>query len=365
MSSNANGNGNGNGNENENGSNSPTGWTGSTGTNSSNPDANVLPNTDNQGAVNQWSYTQGNVVINSNVFIPNSDTIANIILNQTITGPGYVVTNQQGIAENGNVLTNTDFITTSNLTVDVLGDFDGVVSTGYDDSSVTGNLVAQIRTYAQDILCEDFHNKGSIDDYSALFTAAAKIANESKQMKLDIDIDGFDDFAQAADDLSALFVSFTQKLQTVNIIDDTDFLTAVLNALRKIANLSNVFGKFKDTILLTSTIRIPQSAHTTSLILSNVMAEVSCAMNYINHFVNPVNIMPQANLSVQDKGIITKAVETIDSWNVLCEQGVTIALSHDTDIQYINQANADLKTKTNLLKNATSTLKAKLLALTT
>lgn len=350
-------------NENNSGSNSPN--VDSTGTNSSNPDvnANVLPTTDSQGAVNQWSYTQGNVVVNSNVFIPNSDTIANIILNQTITGPGYVVTNQQGIAENGNVLTNTDFNTTSNLTVDVLGDFDGVVSTGYDDSSVTGNLVAQIRTYAQDILCEDFHHKGSIDDYNALFTAAAKIANESKQMKLDVDVEGFENFAQAADDLSALFVSFTQKLQTVNIIDDTDFLTAVLNALKKIANLSNVFGKFKDTILLTSTIRIPQSAHTTSLILSNVMAEVSCAMNYINHFVNPIDIMPQANLSVQDKGIITKAVETIDSWNVLCEQGVTIALSHDTDIQYINQANTDLKTKTNILKNATNTLKAKLLAL--
>ena len=73
-----------------------------------------------------------------------------------------------------------------------------------------------------------------------------------KQMQLDIDIDGFNNLGQAADDLSALFGSFIIKLQTVSIIDDTVFLQAVATALRKIVNLSKVFGCFKDTILATT-----------------------------------------------------------------------------------------------------------------
>lgn len=341
------GNGNqGNGNQGS-GSNSPT----SNGTTSS------------SSSSSGWTYTTANV-ISSATFIPNTDSLANVLLNQTITGDGYVITNEQGITASGNVVTETTFDTTANATIDIDEDLVGTVSAGYDDSSATGQLVAEIRDYANKIKCEEFHGKGSIDDYNALFTAAAKIANESKQMKLDVEIEGFDDFGKAADDLAALFVSFTKRLQTVNIIDDSDFLRAVLNALKKIDNLSNVFGKFKDTILLTSTIRIPASAHHTSLILSNVMAEVNCAMNYINHFVNPIDVLPAANLSVQDQNIIQKAVTTIDDWNVLCEQGVTIALSNNQDIQYIKQVNNELKTKTNSLKSATDTLRAKLLSLT-
>jgi hypothetical protein len=233
------------------------------------------------------------------------------------------------------------------------------VSAGYDDSSVTGQLVAQIRTYADKIKCEDFHGKGNIDDYNSLFAAAAKIANESKQMQLDIDIDGFSDFGKAADDLSALFTSFTKRLQNVNIIDDSSFLSAVLSALIKISNLSDVFGRFKETILMTSTVNIPKSAHDTKLILQTVMGEVSCAMGYINNFVTRDSSLPNANLSDVDKNIINKAVSTIDNWNVLCEQGVSIALSSNPDIQYIKQANLNFKQKSGLLKTATDSLRAK------
>lgn len=315
------------------------------------------------GQTGNVTTTTSNVVTNTgNSYISNNDDITSFTLNQTLGDGTYVVTNQQGFTANGNVVTNTTFDTIANATIDIDEDLQGVVSANYETNNV---IVNQIRDYANKIKCEEFHQKGSIDDYNALFAAASKIANESKQMKLDIDIEGFNDFGQAADDLSALFTSFTKRLQTVNIINDTDFLTAVLNALIKIDNLSNVFGKFKDTILLTSTVRIPQSAHDTKVILEGVMGEVSCAMNYINHFVNPAesNSLVNADLSAQDKNIINKAVETIDNWNILCEQGVSIALNNNTDIQYLKLANDNLKTKTNILRNATSTLRNKLNAM--
>ena len=293
--------------------------------------------------------------------ITNNDDFVTLTLDQTITEPGLVITNQQGVTENGNEKTQSTFNTTDNennaahITENLLE----TVVAGYDDTSVTGQIVAQISTYASKIKCEDFHGKGSIDDYNKLFEAAAKIANESKQMQLDIDVDGFADFGRAADDLSALFTSFTRKLQNVNIIDDSVFLNAVLSALIKVSNLSDVFGRFKETILMTSTVNIPKSAHDTKLILEGVMGEISCAMGYINNFVNADSSLPLGQLSAVDKNIINQAVNTIDNWNVLCDQGVSIALSSNPDIQYIKQANLNLKQKTNLLNTATSSLRAK------
>jgi len=52
-------------------------------------------------------------------------------------------------------------------------------------------------------------------------------------------------------------------------------------------------------------------------------------------------------------------VKNIDSWNTLCEQGVSIAMSENPDIQFINEANTELVNTTTTLKNATSILKAK------
>jgi hypothetical protein len=84
-------------------------------------------------------------------------------------------------------------------------------------------------------------------------------------------------------------------------------------------------------------------------------------MKYISHFVDSSFAAPaSADLSAVEKGIIDKAVSTIDSWNTLCEQGVSIAMSNNPDIQYIKQASDQLKTTTSTLVNATNALKLKL-----
>jgi len=295
---------------------------------------------------------------------PSSPT--NVPPSVTTTGVGYVVTNQQFTDASGNAYSETDFVTTDPTSdVQIFQELSGNVLHYYDDATDSGKsaIIAQIKTYADEIKCTNFQGKGSIDDYSELFRAAAQIANESAQMQLDVDIEGFNEFAAAADDLSELFNGFILKLQNVSIIDDTAFLTAVANALGKIANLSKVFGKFKETILATSTIHIPKSAHTTSELLKNVVGQINCAMTYISHFVDSsISAPAAAELSTEEKNIINAAVTTIDNWNVLCDQGVSIAMSNDPDIQYINNASQQLKQKSQTLNNATSLLRSKLSA---
>jgi hypothetical protein len=279
---------------------------------------------------------------------------------------GYVVTNNQYSDASGNEYTETQFVTTDpESDVQIFGDLSGNVIHYYDDSSDSGKsaIIAQIKTYAEEIKCSSFQGKGTIDDYTQLFQAAAQIANESSQMQLDVDIEGFNEFASAADDLSALFNGFILKLQNVSIIDDTAFLTAVANALAKISNLSKVFGKFKEIILATSTIHLPKSAHDTSLLLQNVVGQINCAITYITHFVDSSIPAPEtASLSDTEKGIINAAVTTINNWNILCDQGVSIAMSNDPDIQFINAASQQMKQKTQTLTNATALLRSKLSA---
>jgi hypothetical protein len=161
--------------------------------------------------------------------------------------------------------------------------------------------------------------------------------------------------------LSNLFTSFIVKLQTVNIIDDTAFLASILDALKKIYNLSEVFGKFKQTILATATIQMPKTAHDAKVILESVVDELSCAMNYINYFVTATGPAPvDSQLSTIEQSIINTAVSTIDNWNALCEQGVSISLAANPEVQYIKQANANLSAKSVALKSATAALKNKL-----
>ena len=117
------------------------------------------------------------------------------------------------------------------------------------------------------------------------------------------------------------------------------------DALRKIFNLSEVFGKFKNTIIATSEIKVPNTAHETKQVMENVMDEVNCAMNYINYFVVPDPNLPNAQLSNEDKNIISKAVTTIENWQTLCDQGVSIALNNNSDINYLKQTNLELKQK--------------------
>ena len=297
------------------------------------------------------------------------NTIPNPTLNQTIIDVGIQIVNQQGQTVDGREVTHTTFITTDptfepQITEDLIASVD-ITTPSYDDTSTgeSATILAEIKTYASQISCSNFHGKGSIDDYAELFTAAVNIANESKQMTLDVDVDGFADFGTAADELSALFNSYIVKLQNVTIISDVNFLNSILDSLKKIVNLSNVFGKFKETIIATSTIQIPKSAHETKDVLSSVMTELNCAINYINYFVDPTSYgdsLPEAQLSAVEKNAIDKAVTAIDNWNVLADQGVNIAMSNNPDIQYINQANIDIKNKTTTLQNVTNSLKTKL-----
>ena len=286
-----------------------------------------------------------------------------MVLSETILEPGIQIVNEQTRIPDVNVVTHTTFDTTDpNAAPQIREDLKETVEYNYDDNVITesDNLVNEIRIYAQQIKCEDFHGKGSIDDYAELFRAASNIANETKQMQLDIDIDGFDEFGRAADELSELFANFTKRLQNINIINDVKFLQAVLNALKKIWNLSEVFGRFKKTILVTSEIKVPKTAHDTKNILVGVMDEINCAMNYVNNFVVTNPNLPAGQLSSDDKNIISKAVNTIENWQNLCDQGVSIALSNSTDMSYLKNANSELKLKTSVLKTVTSTLKSKL-----
>ena len=297
---------------------------------------------------------------------PSSSSVPEVPTDPSSNIPGYVVTNKQYTDASGNEYTEIKFITVDPTSdVQITGDLSGDIIKYYDDTNDTGKsaIIAQIQEYAAEIKCSNFQGKGTIDDYTLLFQAAAQIANESAQMQLDVDIEGFNEFASAADELSTLFSSFIVKLQNVSIIDDTAFLTAVANALSKISNLSKVFGKFKKTILGTSTVQLPKSTHDTSLLLQNVVGQINCAMTYINHFADSTVTAPiSADLSTEEKGIIAAAVKTIEDWNILCDKGVSIAMSNDADIQYINGASKHLKQTTATLKNSASLLKSKLAA---
>lgn len=332
--------------------------------NNANNSANNNSNSENHVHLTDMSL---NTVIEASTYFDASNvlhipTIVTFTLNETIDTSGTRVVNQQGESADGIDITHTTFETTD-TTLDVNISQNLVqVEEIYENTDNT-SVLNEIKLYASKIQCDDFHGKGTIDDYTGLFEAAARIANETKQMQLDVDIEGFSEFANAADDLSALFTSFIVKLQNVNIINDLAFLTLISIALKKIYNLSEVFGRFKETILATSTIQVPKSIHDTSVILSGVMDEVNCAMNYISYFVNPdpADVPHDASLDQRERDVIDGAIRTIDNWNLLCEHGVTIAMANDDDIKNITTLNNSMKTKTALLQNATNSLRNKLL----
>jgi hypothetical protein len=283
-----------------------------------------------------------------------------------IDGVGYEIVNKMSSDPNGNINQHTTFTSTEpNIyDPDINEDFVQYVSI-YDDISESNSentiVMNEIIGYASKIKCENFHGKGTIDDYSELFQAAAKIATETKHMQLDVDIDGFNEFGQAADELANLFTNFTSRLQNINIINDITFLRAVSSALSKICNLSDIFGNFKQTIMGKSSIQLPKSSHDTKIILDNVVSEINCAMHYIGNFVEVTDPnLYDYKLSSDEQNIISKAVDTIDKWNIICEEGVSIAMNTNPDIVSINNTNQLLKSKTIQLKSLASTLKTKL-----
>ena len=309
--------------------------------------------------------------ISCNTDLPVPTPIVDISYNTTIDGVGYEVTHSGGDDISGNDIIRTTFETDEPHLYDpqIEQNLSQIVETYNDISQVDSSaniLLDEIKGYAHELKCTDFHGKGSIDDYNELFIAAGRIANESKQMELDVDIDGFNDFAAAADELSELFNGFILKLQNVSVITDMQFLTAISAALARIVNLSETFGRFKQTIFSTSAIQLPRSAHETKNAIEDVMNEVNCAMNYVNYFVSPEDAslnslqLTNAQLSPAEKNIISKSVETIDNWNNLCQHGVSIAMSNDVDIQYIQNASNQLKQTTISVKNNCSILRTKL-----
>jgi hypothetical protein len=318
-------------------------------------------NENNGNNMNNYFYDNGEQYDLSN------NPIVHFTLNETEVSESVTLINKQGTNKSGDEITNSVMFTNDpSENVHITENLIGVVETYNDlsNNSNTSHLLNRIKGYAAEIQCSDFQGKGTIEDYTGLFQAAAHIANESKQMQLDIDVEGFSEFGKAADDLSALFTSFIVKLENVSIIDDTNFLTSICSALEKICNLSNVFGKFKQTILATSKIELPKSAHEARVAIENVMDEVNCAMGYINYFVNgPApgeEPLETAELDQEDQDVINTAIATINNWNILCEEGVSIALTKNEDVQYIHNANASLQSTTVALKNATNSLKAKL-----
>lgn len=328
----------------------------------SSPSSNDIDdNSDNESNTSSVTNTNSTTTNNSN----NNTNVIDLTTNQTIIEEGLKIENYVNLNNDASYVIHTIFTSTEPeiYDPDINQNLNQTVHVYEDISSNNAAVLNEIKDYASKINCTDFHGKGSIDDYSELFKAASKIANESKQIQLDVDVEGFDEFSRAAEELSNLFESFTLRLQNVNIINDYNFLVSIKNALEKIWNLSEVFGRFKQTILTTTTIHFPKSAHETAVVLQDVMGEIHCAMNYISHFVDPsssTHAMPSAELSAEEKNIIARAVDTIDNWNVICDQGVTIAMNNNPDIMAVKQYNDDLKATTNVLKQATNKLRSKL-----
>lgn len=334
---------------------------------------------DSDSENNQDNNDQGNTDVSGNPPVTydisgvtyTSPQIVSDLSSTTITGTGYEIEHAEGKDEDGDDLKKTTFDTTEpelydpqihqdlNQTIETYNDMSGVDLSG--NISQTSALFEEIKDYAGQLQCSDFHGKGSIEDYNALFEAASRIANDTKQIELDVDMEGFNEFAQAADDLSSLFEGFILKLSNVSVITDVNFLTSVVEALKRIVNLSETFGRFKQTVFSTSAIQLPKSAFDTKVVLDGVMDEINCAMQYIDHFVNPTDpSLNDAALSPEEKEIIQKSVDTIDNWNNMAQYGVTIAMSNDENIQCIQQYSQDLKTKKNSLVSASATLRAKL-----
>ena len=209
------------------------------------------------------------------------------------------------------------------------------------NQDVENPMVQQIKFYADQIKCDNFKGKGTIDDYTLLFEAASKIANDTKHVQLEIDIQGFNQFGEAADELSRLFTSFTNKIHSINI-DDCMFLSAVLSALKKVVALSKSFNAFQESILEN---RIHSSIRETKHILEGVTDEVECVMKHLNHFSTPTNL-ESANLSPLNRNAITHAINTLNSVSMNNEDIQHIKRTNQTFIQ----ESAQLRRTTNIIR---------------
>jgi len=231
-------------------------------------------------------------------------------------------------------------------------DISAIIQIYNDETDPSLNHILQeIKTYADNIQNANFQGKGTINDYITLFTTSLNIA---KQNNLIIDISGFQDLGNAADELSSVFQQYIVKLQNPNTINNLAFLTSIASSLEKINNLATIFLNFKQTILQTSIIEIPKSLENTKIILQNLLPEINNAFLYINHFINPITDISLGTLSVQDQAQI------IEKWENKCVNDVNIILSENIDISFIKQANLIIENTAKLLKNSTVVFKGKI-----
>ena len=199
------------------------------------------------------------------------------------------MTNQQ-FTLNGNVQTSTTFTTTNpEVSVQVSQDLDQKVEVYDNEKDATLVLMNSIKQYAHELKCEDFHGKGTIDDYKTLFLAASSIASESSQMALDVDVDGFNEFGQAADELSALFINFIARLENVNIINDLAFLQVIASSLQKIVNHYVFSNKIREWVNLAGvliTTRVFQKRFLRRCSKNQLLFH----HDFLNHFHNTVDV---------------------------------------------------------------------------
>ena len=282
---------------------------------------------------------------------------------------GMKIVTETGFTSDGTFISEIAAITIDPLNpVQITIDVSATVQQYNDEVDLSINSIMQeISMYAGKINCSDFQGKGTIDDYTELFQAASDMAKHAKQTTLNINIDGFKEFGNAADELSALFKNYIVKIENMNVINDMAFLSEILFYLKKIWNLSETFGRFKETILGTSIIKIPKSLEDTRHILDGVMTEVDCAMKYIECFISPESVADISlccpgshELNTDEKNQIQEAVKTIQKWNYLYNDNVQIAISENADVQFIENANAIIKNTTDMLKNKTAILKGKI-----
>ena len=278
------------------------------------------------------------------------------------------------VTETGHLSDGTFIFETATITTDLSSDIQitidlSAVVQQYDDilDPSTNVLMQEISLYASRINCTDFQGKGTVEDYTELFQVASDLAKHAKQTTLNINIDGFKEFGNAADELSDLFKNYIVKIENMNVVNDTAFLSEILFYLKKIWNLSETFGKFKETIMGTSIIKIPKSLEDTRNILDGVMSEVDCAMKYIECFVSPdtadhVSLCSSGSyeLSSNEKSQIADAVKTIQKWNYLYNDNIQIAISENADVQFIESANTIIKNTANIMKSNTAILKGKI-----
>jgi len=228
---------------------------------------------------------------------------------------------------------------------------------GYD---INEQLINDIKQYASKIKCKDFYGKGTIDDYSELFKAVSNIANDYKEIELDIGSEEFNEFSKTTEEMINLFETFSTKLHNINVINDTNFLITISNALEKMCKLSESFIKFKKTILSVSDTKITKNMCETTQILSNVMVDITCAINYISHFVNPTDSsLINSELKIDEKNDIKKAVNIINNLNVNYNSSKN-KMENDENIKDIMNYSKSIKNSSKVLKKASEIFKNKI-----